>query len=161
MSTMVGRQDLRDLEFFTIDPGDARDFDDAVCVSEQAHGWQLHVAVADVSHYVQAGSVTDGAAAARALSVYLPDRAIHMLPEALSTGICSLAPRTGSPLSVVSFRVPFVCIVATSQEHRRPRVGVDRRSKGLANNAQPYHGRSRVQAGFGHDRRHRVQGDTF
>jgi ribonuclease R len=97
----AGREDLRDLPFFTIDPGDARDFDDAVCVQERAQGWWLHVAVADVSHYVLAGSVTDGCAAGRALSVYLPDRAIHMLPEPLSTGICSLAPRTDRLAMVV------------------------------------------------------------
>lgn len=97
----AGREDLRDLPFFTIDPGDARDFDDAVCVVSHAGGWQLHVAVADVSHYVLAGSVTDECAAGRALSVYLPDRAIHMLPEPLSTGICSLAPRTDRLAMVV------------------------------------------------------------
>ncbi len=102
---IAGRQDLRELEFFTIDPGDARDFDDAVCVQELQQGWQLHVAVADVSHYVQAGSVTDSSAAVRALSVYLPDRAIHMLPEALSTGICSLAPRTDRLAMVVRMNV--------------------------------------------------------
>jgi ribonuclease R len=100
-----GRQDLRSLPFFTIDPGDARDFDDAVCVEERANGWCLHVAVADVSHYVHAGSVTDGCAAERALSVYLPDRAIHMLPEPLSTGICSLAPRTDRLAMVVRMMV--------------------------------------------------------
>jgi len=100
-----GRQDLRDLPFFTIDPGDARDFDDAVCVDQRARGWCLHVAVADVSHYVRAGSTTDGCAAGRALSVYLPDRAIHMLPEPLSTGICSLAPRTDRLAMVVRMMV--------------------------------------------------------
>jgi len=102
---LAGREDLRDLEFFTIDPGDARDFDDAVCVQEIGEGWTLHVAVADVSHYVLAGSKTDGSAGDRALSVYLPDRAIHMLPEPLSTGICSLAPRTDRLAMVVRMTV--------------------------------------------------------
>jgi len=101
----VGREDLRDLDFFTIDPGDARDFDDAVCVQDVAGGWSLHVAVADVSHYVLAGSVIDGCAAERTLSVYLPDRAIHMLPEPLSTGICSLAPQTDRLAMVVRLTV--------------------------------------------------------
>ncbi|MFH2009880.1 MAG: VacB/RNase II family 3'-5' exoribonuclease [bacterium] len=102
---LVGREDLRDLDFFTIDPGDARDFDDAVCVQERGAGWLLHVAVADVSHYVTEGSATDQSAADRALSVYLPDRAIHMLPEQLSTGICSLAPRTDRLAMVVQMGV--------------------------------------------------------
>ncbi len=102
---LLGRVDLRDLELFTIDPGDARDFDDAVCVQETEDGWRLHVAVADVSHYVAVGSATDAAAGDRALSVYLPDRAIHMLPEPLSTGICSLAPRVDRLAMVVRMDV--------------------------------------------------------
>ncbi len=100
-----GRTDLRGLDFYTIDPGDARDFDDAVCVEPHAEGWRLHVAVADVSHYITAGSVGDQEAQQRALSVYLPDRAIHMLPPTLATDICSLAPGDDRLAMVVSMTV--------------------------------------------------------
>jgi ribonuclease R len=92
-----GRDDLRDVPFMTIDPQDARDFDDAVCVEllgkdpDRAR-MRVHVAVADVSHYVRPGTAIDDEAARRCLSTYLPDRAINMLPEELSSGICSLVP---------------------------------------------------------------------
>jgi ribonuclease R len=87
------RIDLRDREFLTIDPETARDFDDAVCVEDRAGGgWRVWVAVADVSHYVTAGGALDREARIRGCSVYLPDRAISMLPHELSAGICSLNP---------------------------------------------------------------------
>jgi ribonuclease R len=90
---LADRADLRDVPFITIDPGDARDFDDAVAVADAADGgWRLDVAVADVSHYVRPGSPIDVEASLRTLSLYLPNRAIHMLPARLSSGICSLAP---------------------------------------------------------------------
>lgn len=82
----------------TIDPETARDFDNAVCIEEESAKSQrtgvtrLWVAVADVSHYVRAGSALDKEAEQRGCSVYLPDRAIPMLPHALSSGICSLNP---------------------------------------------------------------------
>src|SRR5581483_9250004 len=89
---MVDRIDLRDRPFLTIDPETARDFDDAVCVepSPRPGHDRLWVAVADVSHYVQRGSVLDQEARVRGCSVYLPDRCIPMLPTPLSAGICSL-----------------------------------------------------------------------
>jgi ribonuclease R len=86
------RVDLRDREFVTIDPETARDHDDAVCVEQRGDGWRLWVAIADVANYVQPGSALDREARSRGTSVYLPDRAIPMLPEALSSGICSLKP---------------------------------------------------------------------
>lgn len=89
------RVDLRDRAFLTIDPETARDFDDAVCVepSPRGPGWtRLWVAVADVSHYVRPGGALDREARLRGCSVYLPDRAIPMLPKPLSSGICSLNP---------------------------------------------------------------------
>jgi ribonuclease R len=90
---LVDRVDLRDRDFVTCDPETARDFDDAVCVEPGVGaGWRLWVAVADVSHYVRAGSALDREARARGCSVYLPDRAIPMLPHELSAGICSLNP---------------------------------------------------------------------
>ena len=85
------RLDLRDIPFVTIDGEDARDFDDAVFAEPRARGgWRLLVAIADVSHYVKPGSALDRAARERGNSVYLPDRVVPMLPEALSNGLCSL-----------------------------------------------------------------------
>src|SRR5204862_425137 len=86
------RVDLRDREFVTIDPETARDFDDAVCVEPYGDGWRLWVAIADVGHYVPQGSALDREARGRGTSLYLPDRAIPMLPERLSSGVCSLKP---------------------------------------------------------------------
>jgi ribonuclease R len=89
---LADRADLRDRGFLTCDPETARDFDDAVCVEERPDGWWLWVAVADVSHYVAPGGALDREARTRGCSVYLPDRAIPMLPHELSAGICSLNP---------------------------------------------------------------------
>ena len=88
-----GREDLRDEFIVTIDPDDARDFDDAINVEEMRDGsWQLGVHIADVSAYVTPGSALDREAFKRGNSVYLPDRVIPMLPERLSNGVCSLNP---------------------------------------------------------------------
>src|SRR5207248_1068356 len=87
-----GREDLRDQFIVTIDPDDARDFDDAIDVEEIKGGWQLGVHIADVSAYVRPGSALDREAQLRGNSVYLPDRVIPMLPERLSNGVCSLNP---------------------------------------------------------------------
>src|SRR6476646_168464 len=87
-----GREDLRGQFIVTIDPDDARDFDDAIHVEEIKGGWQLGVHIADVSAYVRPGSALDREAQRRGNSVYLPDRVIPMLPERLSNGVCSLNP---------------------------------------------------------------------
>ncbi|AUX27568.1 ribonuclease R [Sorangium cellulosum] len=90
---LAGRTDLTHLPMPTIDPEDARDHDDAVWVVREEDGsYRAWIAIADVSHYVQPGSALDQAALARANSIYLPDRAIPMLPRALSSNLCSLLP---------------------------------------------------------------------
>lgn len=89
-----GRTDLRHLPFVTIDGEDARDFDDAVyCERNPRGGWQLFVAIADVSHYVKPNTSLDEEAANRGNSVYFPSQVIPMLPEILSNGLCSLNPK--------------------------------------------------------------------
>lgn len=87
------REDFRDVVTFTIDPKDAKDFDDALSLRELKPGlWEVGVHIADVSHYVQEGSIIDKEAEKRATSVYLVDRTIPMLPERLCNFICSLRP---------------------------------------------------------------------
>ncbi len=89
----VGREDLRDLPFITIDGEDAKDFDDAIyCEKNGKQGWHLYVAIADVSHYVQPNNALDEEARLRGNSVYFPHRVIPMLPFSLSAGLCSLKP---------------------------------------------------------------------
>ena len=87
------RQDIRDRFVVTIDPVDARDFDDAISVSRtEDGGWRLGVHIADVSHYVPWGSSVDLEARRRSTSVYLADRVLPMLPERLCNNLCSLRP---------------------------------------------------------------------
>src|SRR6266702_3233500 len=88
-----GREDLRNEFIVTIDPDDARDFDDAIHVEKIANGgWDLGVHIADVAAYVEPGGALDREARHRGNSVYLPDRVVPMLPERLSNGVCSLHP---------------------------------------------------------------------
>jgi ribonuclease R len=88
----TGREDCTAWPWVTIDGETSRDFDDAVCAEPVEGGWRLHVAIADVAHYVRPGTALDEEAQRRTTSVYLPDRVLPMLPEALSNGVCSLNP---------------------------------------------------------------------
>ena len=87
------RRDMRDRTTFTIDPADAKDFDDALSIARLSDGvWEIGVHIADVSHYVRPGSIIDDEARERATSVYLVDRTVPMLPEKLCNELCSLRP---------------------------------------------------------------------
>jgi ribonuclease R len=89
-----GRTDFRSVTTVTIDGEHARDFDDAITIERLANGhYWLGVHIADVSHYVQEGTALDEEAYERATSVYFPERAVHMFPAELATGLCSLNPR--------------------------------------------------------------------
>src|ERR1039457_589109 len=88
----ASRRDFRSLPIVTIDGETARDFDDAILVTERNAGYELQVHIADVAEYVRAGTDLDLEARLRGTSVYFPDRAIPMLPQELSTDICSLRP---------------------------------------------------------------------
>ena len=87
------REDFRGVTTFTIDPKDAKDFDDALSIRKLKGGlWEVGVHIADVTHYVKEGGIIDKEAEKRATSVYLVDRTIPMLPERLCNFICSLRP---------------------------------------------------------------------
>lgn len=102
----VGRVDCRRHPVITIDPDDAKDFDDAICLERvSAEQWRLWVHIADVSHYVKPGTALDTEARKRGNSTYLVDRVIPMLPEALSNELCSLKPDTDRLTKCVEFLV--------------------------------------------------------
>jgi ribonuclease R len=87
------RRDMRGVTTITIDPADAKDFDDALSIRKLENGfWEVGIHIADVSHYVKPGTILDDEACERATSVYLVDRVVPMLPEKLSNGVCSLRP---------------------------------------------------------------------
>lgn len=103
---LAGREDCRPHPVITIDPDDAKDFDDAICLQRVAPDqWQLWVHIADVSHYVKPGTALDVEARQRGNSTYLVDRVIPMLPEALSNELCSLKPDVDRLTKCVEFRL--------------------------------------------------------
>jgi len=103
---LAGRLDCRAHQVITIDPDDAKDFDDAICLERiSAEQWRLWVHIADVSHYVKPGAALDDEARKRGNSTYLVDRVIPMLPEALSNELCSLKPNVDRLTKCVEFLV--------------------------------------------------------
>src|SRR2546426_9589732 len=101
---LAGREDCRGQQVITIDPDDAKDFDDAICLQRVSPDrWKLWVHIADVSHYVKPGSALDVEARKRGNSTYLVDRVIPMLPEALSNELCSLKPNVERLTKCVEF----------------------------------------------------------
>ncbi len=105
-ASTAGREDWRDVAFVTIDPPDAKDHDDAVHAAPDADprnagGFIVHVAIADVAHYVRPGTALDREAAKRGNSVYFPDRVVPMLPERISNDLCSLRPHQDRPALAV------------------------------------------------------------
>ncbi len=108
--TLKTREDLRDVPFVTIDPPDARDHDDAVWAApdddpDNAGGWVVRVAIADVAHFVHSASGLDDEARRRGNSVYFPDRVVPMLPERISSDLCSL--REGEDRACMCVRMVF------------------------------------------------------
>lgn len=100
------RVDMRNVTTFTIDPVDAKDFDDALSIRKLDDGlWEVGVHIADVTHYVRPGTIIDKEGEARATSVYLVDRTVPMLPEHLSNGICSLRPNEDKLTYSVIFKL--------------------------------------------------------
>ncbi len=103
---LAGREDCRAHQVITIDPDDAKDFDDAICLQRSGHHqWKLWVHIADVSHYVKPGTALDDEARKRGNSTYLVDRVIPMLPEALSNELCSLKPNVDRLTKCVEFLI--------------------------------------------------------
>jgi ribonuclease R len=117
------REDFRHVVTFTVDPHDAKDFDDALSVRKLSNGnWEVGVHIADVTHYVKPGSIIDREAESRATSVYLVDRTIPMLPERLCNQICSLRPNEE--------KLCFSCVFemddhATVKKHRIVRTVIN------------------------------------
>lgn len=106
---ILRRKDMRDVITFTIDPQNAKDFDDAISIrsidSEDKPLYEIGVHIADVTHYVQPDSLLDKEAYSRGTSIYLVDRVVPMLPERLSNGICSLRPKEDKLCFSVIFNI--------------------------------------------------------
>ncbi len=115
---LAGRLDCRAHNVVTIDPDDAKDFDDAICLEKVSpEQWRLWVHIADVSHYVKPGTALDAEAQKRGNSTYLVDRVIPMLPEALSNELCSLKPNVDRLTKCVEFLVSHDGRVLSTKFH--------------------------------------------
>jgi len=115
---LTGRLDCRAHNVITIDPDDAKDFDDAICLEKiSPEQWRLWVHIADVSHYVKPGTALDAEAQKRGNSTYLVDRVIPMLPEALSNELCSLKPNVDRLTKCVEFLVSHDGRVLSTKFH--------------------------------------------
>jgi len=115
---LAGRLDCRAHNVITIDPDDAKDFDDAICLEKiSPEQWRLWVHIADVSHYVKPGTALDAEAQKRGNSTYLVDRVIPMLPEALSNELCSLKPNVDRLTKCVEFLVSHDGRVLSTKFH--------------------------------------------
>lgn len=112
---IVGRQDLRQMNFITIDGATAKDFDDAIYIESEKTGWRLWVAIADVSHYVKKNTSMDEEAYERGNSVYFPNFVVPMLPEKLSNGLCSLNPKVDRLVLVAEIQMDFTGEVIESR----------------------------------------------
>jgi ribonuclease R len=138
-SGLEARRDLRHVPLPTIDPQDARDHDDAVWVERNGAGYRAYIAIADVSEFVREGSALDQEALRRGCSVYLPDRAIPMLPPQLSADACSLVPDQDRPC---------LCVIA------------DLRRDGTLKSVELVEGLMRSAAGLTYDQVARTLGFT-
>ncbi len=119
-----GRVDLRHLLTYTIDPSDAKDFDDAISIEREEEGWVVWVHIADVSQYVRPGDLIDGEAKYRGTSVYLPTGVLPMLPRELSEDLCSLREKVDRLAMTTKIRLsPDLEVI--SSEHFRSVIRVD------------------------------------
>src|SRR5687767_8100758 len=130
---LAGRTDFRDRKVVTIDGEHARDFDDAISIEKLKNGhYWLGVHIADVAHYVHEGGALDTEAYDRGTSVYFPERAVHMFPEALATGLCSLKPNVDRLVQSCLMEVTSRGDVVRYEIHDRSeerRVGKECRSR--------------------------------
>jgi ribonuclease R len=158
-----GRTDFRDVPTVTIDGEHARDFDDAITIEKLANGnFWLGVHIADVSHYVQEGSALDREAYDRGTSVYFPERAVHMFPSELATGLCSLNPHVDRLVQSCFMEVDrrgqvvrqeFHDGVINSDERARTslKTGALRALRGLGINRNANGNRRGFRFGLGHE----------
>jgi len=121
------RIDYRAFDTFTIDPEDAKDFDDAISLLDAGEEWEIGVHIADVAHYVKPGTALDQEALKRGTSVYLVDRTIPMLPEKLSNGLCSLKPQCDRLAFSVLFRINKQSLQIQSKRFAKTMIHSNRR----------------------------------
>ncbi len=127
-SEVKKREDFRNILTFTIDPFDAKDFDDAISFRELPNGrWEIGVHIADVTHYVKPNTILDKEAATRGTSVYLVDRVVPMFPEKLSNEVCSLRPHEDKLTFSVIFEFDKEDLVLKKHRFAKTIINSDRR----------------------------------